>query len=80
MNIEQSKSILTRQVISKRTPKGRPIHEGAIEALNATLKDSKNYGNEVVQCESCGFVISILLTQNGCPNCGIEELSTKIIE
>jgi rubrerythrin len=80
MNIEQAKTILNRQMVSERTPKGRPIHENAIEALEATLQDEANYGSQVVQCESCGFVISILMTQAGCPNCGIEELNTKIVE
>lgn len=79
MNIEQSKTVLNRQMISKRTPFGRPIQEKAVAALESTLQDESNYGNEVVQCESCGFVISILLTPNGCPNCGIEELRTNII-
>lgn len=78
MNIEQAKTTLMRQKISLRTPFGRPIHEVAQEALNATIEDDKNYSNEAVQCKSCGFVISILLTQNGCPNCGVEELSSNI--
>jgi len=80
MNIDQAKQIIKRQQISDRTPFGRPIHERALGALNSTLEDEKNYGNEVVQCKSCGFVVSILLTETGCPNCGIEELVTKIVE
>jgi rubrerythrin len=80
MNIKQAKPILMRQRVVKRTPFGRPIHEKALDALDATLQDEDNYGSETVQCESCGFIISILLTENGCPNCGIEELRTNIIE
>jgi len=79
MNIEQSKPILERQRIAKRTPIGRPIQERAMEAIEAALNDVNNYGSEVVQCESCGFIISILLTENGCPNCGIEQLTTNIV-
>jgi rubrerythrin len=78
MNIENKKTTLIRQKVSLRTPFGRPIHTTALEALNSALEDEKNYSNDVVQCKSCGYVISILLTQNGCPNCGVEELSTNI--
>ena len=80
MNIEQAFKILNRQRVSDRTPAGRPIHSGAIQAIESTLSDEKNYGSEAVQCESCGFVISILLTEGGCPNCGIEEMNTNIRE
>ena len=80
MNIEQAQQILSRQKISKRTPFGRPIHDRAIEGIDAVLADTGNYGSDIVQCESCGFAISILLTETGCPNCGIEELTTNIKE
>jgi len=80
MNIEQAQQILKREMVSKRTPKGRPIQEKALDAVSATLEDEQNYGVDVVQCKSCGFVISMLLTENGCPNCGIEELKTNIEE
>jgi hypothetical protein len=80
VNIEQAQLILSREKAVKRTPYGRPIHDVAIDGLESTLDDVKNYDNEVVQCESCGFVVSILLTENGCPNCGIEELTTNIKE
>ena len=80
MNIEQANKILNRQWISNRTPFGRPINSRAIDGLEAVFDDVDNHGSEVVQCASCGFVISILLTENGCPNCGIEELTTNIKE
>lgn len=80
MNIEQTITTLKKQKSSQRTPFGRPINEKALDSLDATISDEKNYHNEAVQCESCGFVISMLLTQIGCPNCGIEELRTKIIQ
>lgn len=80
MNIEQALKILFNERIMKRTPFGRPIHDRAIEGVEATETDQKNYGSEAVQCKSCGFVISILLTETGCPNCGIEELTTNIKE
>ena len=80
MNVEQALTMLQTQKAIGRTPSGRPIHKHAIEALDSAILDVKNYGNEVVQCKSCGFVISILLTETGCPNCGIEELTTNVIE
>jgi rubrerythrin len=79
MNVEEAKVILFREKISERTPFGRPINKTALESIASTLEDEKNFGNNVIQCKSCGFVISILLTENGCPNCGIEELETKIV-
>jgi len=80
MNIDQAKTILVKQQAVSRTPFGRPIHERALEAIDSALQDVNNYGMKAVQCESCGFVISILLTETGCPNCGVEELRTNIIE
>ena len=80
MNVEEAKKILNVEKTVKRTPYGRPIHDGAINGIEATLLDENNFGVDVVQCKSCGFVISILLTENGCPNCGIEELNTNIVE
>ena len=80
MNIEQSQPVLQRQLVSNRTPFGRSIQESALAAIQATIQDSANYGSDAIQCISCGFVISILMTEGGCPNCGIENLTTKIIE
>jgi len=80
MNIDQAQPIISKQLASKRTPFGRQINDVAIEALNATLQDTANNGSDAVQCKSCGFVISILLTETGCPNCGVEELTTNINE
>ena len=80
MNIEQVQKVLQRQLVSERTPFGRPIQEKASKSIEATLQDTANYGSEVVQCESCGFVISMLMTEAGCPNCGVEQLTTSIIE
>lgn len=80
MNILESKSILERQLLSKRTPGGRPITEYAMDSLQSCLEDEKNYNSQVVQCESCQFVISVNLTIDGCPNCGVEQLTTNVKE
>lgn len=78
MNIEQAKTILKSQIDLERTPKGRPITKEAILSLDASLSDTKNYGNDVVQCKGCGFVSSILLVEVGCPNCGCVDLNADI--
>jgi len=78
MNIEQAKKILKTQIELERTPKGRPLTKEAILNLDASLSDEKNYGNEVVQCKGCGMVASILLVEEGCPNCGCVDLKTDI--
>jgi len=80
MNIKDAEHILRKEIILERTPKGRPIEENAILNLDAALADEKNYGNEVVECISCGFVTSILLVEEGCPNCGVIDLRADLIK
>jgi len=74
MNIEQAKKVFKTQIELERTPKGRPLTEVAILSLDAALADEKNLGNDVVKCLCCGMVSSILLTSEGCPNCGCVDL------
>jgi hypothetical protein len=78
MNIEQSKSILETQLLVSKTPFGRPLTQKAISGIKSCMDDVKNYGNEAVQCEGCGMVASILITQTGCLNCGVEKFKTNI--
>jgi len=80
MNIEQAKPTLVRQRISGRTPNGMPINDYALEVLNISIEDTGNHHIEFVQCQNpkCGFVISMLLTEGGCPNCGVENFSTTM--
>ena len=70
MNIEEAKPIIDKQIVLKRTSKGRGINENAIEALKTSLEDEGNLGTEFVVCKNCGFVVSSLLIFDGCPNCG----------
>jgi len=79
MNVEQAKKILKTQLELERTPKGRPLTNKAILILDASLSDEKNFGNDVIQCIGCGMVSSILLVEEGCPNCGCVDLKTDIV-
>jgi len=78
MKIQEGLDILKKEVALSRTPFGRPIGEYAIESIQAVIGDTKNQDNDLVKCLGCGLVMSILLTSEGCPNCGVEEMSTEI--
>ena len=80
MDIYEARKILKTEIILGRTVKGRPLTKKAILTLDASLSDEKNYGNHVVQCLCCGMVSSILLVDEGCPNCGCLDLKTDIEE
>jgi hypothetical protein len=80
MNISQAYGVLKNQIETERTKKGRPLTHDAVLTIDAALSDEKNFGNEVVQCIGCGMVTSILITEQGCPNCGCLDLDTKIGE
>jgi len=78
MNIQEALPIFERQKIIGKPREDRALHESGIAAMDAAISDQKNYGANVVQCVGCGFVSSELLTINGCPNCGVDELTTEI--
>jgi len=79
MRISEILDILKTQVSFQRTLKGRPITEKAVEVINASLEDEKNWGNDAVRCKNCGIILSGLLVPEGCVNCGCKDLSDKII-
>jgi len=74
MKISDNIDLLRAEMVLERTPVGRPLAEYAKEAVEATIKDEKNYGSDLTECLGCHFIASILLTSNGCPNCGVEDL------
>lgn len=80
MKILEVKSILRKQIVFKKSSWGFDLSNKALSFVDSTLKDSKNHDNEAVQCSQCGIVISMLLSQNGCPNCGYQKFTTKIIQ
>lgn len=78
MKISEALKIIKRQMILGKTPKGRPMTDIAKSTMDAVVEDQKNYHNDVIQCLGCGYVTSILLTSDGCPNCGILDMTTEI--
>lgn len=78
MKIQEAIEILKTQIVIGRTPRSRPITQVARNTVDAVISDEKNYHNEAVQCLGCGYVTSILLTSNGCPNCGVVDMTTDI--
>jgi len=61
-----------------KTGKGRSVNKEAKASLQATLSDTKNYEVEAIKCINCGIILSSLLVQSGCPNCGGSDLTTII--
>lgn len=61
-----------------KTPIGRSVNEEAKANIHAALSDTKNYEVDAVKCLNCGIMLSSLLVQSGCPNCGGNDLTTII--
>jgi hypothetical protein len=80
MKILDILDLLTKEKAFRRTPKGRALSDFAIQAVEATLADKKNYEMEVIQCLGCGFVVSSLLVSDGCPNCGAIDMTENVID
>ena len=84
MNISEAIDILTKERFSKKAPKWknleRDLNQFAVECIDAALQDAHAGQTDVsvVQCKGCGFIISSLLTNQGCPNCGIDDLTEDI--
>ena len=78
MNISEAMAVLNVEKTLGRTPSGRPLSEYAKETIMAAIEDEKNHSTNVVQCLGCGFITSSLLTSEGCPNCGVLDLTFDI--
>lgn len=78
MKISEGIEILRAEKILGKTPKARPLSDFAKETVEATLADQKNYETELIECLGCGMIVSSLLTSEGCPNCGVQDLSMDI--
>jgi hypothetical protein len=74
MKIADSINLLRAELALERTPTGRSLTEYAKEIVESTIQDEKNYESELTECLGCHFLASILLTSNGCPNCGVVDL------
>lgn len=78
MKIRDGIEILKSEKILGRTVKAWPLSEYAQEIAEATLSDQKNHENDLIQCLNCGFIFSSLLSSDGCPNCGVIDLTLDI--
>ena len=78
MQIGQILDVLNVEYVLGKTPKGNWLTDFDKESLLAVISDQSNYNAEACQCENCGFVISVLLTDKGCPHCGHLAMSTNI--
>ena len=75
MQISEVLDVLNIEKILGKTPWGRPLSEYAVEVIEATMQDEKNHHVDIIQCLGCGFIFSSLLTSEGCPNCGVLDLT-----
>ena len=78
MKIQEGIEILKAEKVLKRTPDGRPLTEYALSVIDATLADTKNYDNDLSRCLGCGMVASILLSSQGCSDCGVLDLTIEV--
>lgn len=78
MTIQESLPIIKSQLSLGRTPDGMILTEYAKENLKSVLADEKNYHMDAVQCDNCRLVISSLLIDSWCPQCGYGKFDTKI--
>jgi hypothetical protein len=79
MKIRDSLDVLKMQLAFRRTICGRSITEYALEVIESTIQDEKNYDSLISKCINCKFIASSLLFSEGCPNCGLKhDLTTEI--
>lgn len=70
MKINDSINLINTQIKLLKTPKGRPITDYALKCLQSMVSDTNNQDINVLTCLNCGLLISNLLIEKGCPNCG----------
>lgn len=77
--LETIKTLKTQRAL-KRSPCGRPLTNRAVECIEATLQDEKNYQSQAILCKNCCIILSSLLVPSGCPHCGSKDMSVDITE
>lgn len=78
MKISEILNTMRAERVFGRTPFGRSLTDRALETIDATIEDTKNYGSEAICCKNCHFIGSSLLAESGCPNCGAKDISTDV--
>ena len=61
MKISDVHDILRDEKWLARTPTGRSMTEYAVNAVEATLEDEKNWDMDAIKCKNCGIIVSGLL-------------------
>jgi len=80
LQIQDVLDTLRAEMILERTPSGRLLTGDGRSAIEACVSDEKNYMSDAVLCRNCGFVGSILLVPEGCPNCKGLDMITAMQE
>lgn len=78
MKISEALDTLVIQLRLGRTPKGRIITDFGKENLKSCIEDTANHDYEATKCKNCGLIISALLVQEGCPNCGGLDFDSNV--
>ena len=78
MNISEARDVLNTQVVIGKTPKGRPLTDYAKQCITTSMEDDGNAQADVSECLNCGMIVSVLLTDDGCPNCGGLDFNSNI--
>ena len=78
MQISEALQVFHMEKALARTPWGRPMNEYAVQVIEAAISDEKNHNSDVAQCLGCGLAMSSLTTSDGCPNCGVLDLTLDV--
>ena len=74
MNIQKSLSRIKTQLLLNKTVGSKSgswdLSLDAVASVEATVNDQANYHVAAVKCSNCGLLISSLLVEVRCPNCG----------
>ena len=81
MTIQESLGRINAQLILNRTVgadgKAWEMNPEAIKSVKATIDDIDNQHMPAVRCLNCGLLISSLLVEKRCPNCGNLDLEEE---
>ena len=79
MTIQESIGNIKAQILLKKTSGESPwdINPVALKAVEATVSDVQNYPMIAVKCLNCGLILSSLLVEKCCPNCGCLDLEEE---
>ena len=78
MNLKEAIPTLNIELRLNRTANGWDLNEEATKAVKDSLTQAMQDANMIADsCLNCGLICSQSLMQNGCPNCGGLDLTSK---